>query len=334
MSWISASSRNPNRWRQAALSGAAVLILGAGVGACKPDAGSDTATASGWKEYDVTDKMDPNKKGFDAETTLTADDGESFDLKVECAPGFVNFTLDDYAKGAKIELGKAQNGDDAVFLQTRLDDAEVMNPRSDSQYNNEASIFFYDPDIAPRSIADGVGGAYGRVLNTSDSGSNPTGNAAAGLAGALTGLLSGPMLRATGAGTIKDLVAASTLKIEVPMTDARKPMLTIALKDPALRDFFGRCQRQTEARYPPKPPESAAPTTATAATIPDSGTQPSAAPAIPSARAARPSTENPNASSARPTSGQPASSWSFSGGVARPIGASPDGVQTSGGPRP
>jgi len=334
MSWKSASTRNPNRWRQAALSGAAVLLLGTSLAACKPDAGSDAPTASGWKEYDVTDKMDPNKKGFDAEATLTADDGESFDLKAECAPGFVNFTLDDYAKGAKIELGKAQNGDDAVFLQTRLDEAEVMNPRSDSQYNNQASIFFYDPDIAPRSIADGVGGAYGRVLDTSDPGSNPTGNAAAGLAGALTGLLSGPMLRATGAGTIKDLVAANTLKIEVPMADARKPMLTIALKGPALRDFFGRCQRQTEARYPPRPPESAAPPTTTAATIPDSGAQPSAAPAVPSASAARLSTENPDASSTRPASGQPPMRWSFSGGVAHPIGPGADSVQTSGGPRP
>jgi hypothetical protein len=235
------------------------LLLGTALVAtgCKRDSDTAAAVASAWQEYDITDKMDARNKSFDAEAKLTADDGEGFDAKAACTPGFVNFTVTDYTKGAKIEVQQTQNGSDAFFLRTKLDSADVVSAHSDIEFNNEASIFFYDPDIAFRSIADGIAGNYGRALNTS--GGSDAGNAVAAGAGVFAGMLAGPMLQLAAAGTIKDLRAANNLRIEVPMSDGRKPMLTIALRDPALQEFFGRCQRHSEKQYPPAPVQADAP---------------------------------------------------------------------------
>ena len=211
------------------------------------------ANPAGWRVVDKTDKMS-GAKSFDAEATIVADTGESFDLVAECTPGFISFTLDDEARDAKLEPG----GDNAYFLRTRLDERDVVVARSDMAYTNEASIFFYDPDIAPRSIADGVGGYYGRALaKNSDSSSDvasPVSKLMSGIASSMApGYLSG-----SGAGTIKDLEAASRLHIEAPMANGGRPMVTILLRDPALQAFYGRCQRQSDAQYPPAPPVAAA----------------------------------------------------------------------------
>ena len=122
----------------------------------------------------------------------------------------------------------------AFFLRTRLDDGDVTTAHSAVDYNNEASIFFYDPDIAPKSIADGFAGNFGRTVASApaDKDEQSTGQTVAKFAGALTGLFAGSVLETAGAGTIKNLEAASSLHIEVPMADDRKPMITIALAIP------------------------------------------------------------------------------------------------------
>ena len=204
--------------------------------------------SSRWQLADQTDKMSGDTS-FDAEAVLAADDGERFKLTAECNPGFVHFTIDDYAKGAKFALDHAQNGDEAYFLRTRLDDQDVSVAHSDADYTNSATIFFYDPVIAPKAISDGVSGAYGQTVPTNSSDANLA-KGVGGFMGKFAGLFAPTVLQVAGAGTIKDLQAAGRLRIQVTMANGHAPIVTIALRDPALQSLFSRCERQSDAAYP------------------------------------------------------------------------------------
>ncbi len=229
----------------------------------KPDGNSATAESNPngvWKLFDVKDDKLDKTSVEEAETTLTADNGRPFDLAMRCSPGFVTLKLSNYDKGTKFQEDHADNGDPAYFLPVKLDDGDVQNARSEIAYTNEATIFFFDPELAPRAIAEGVSDQYGHALKSvSGNSNNGMNQLAGGLMGMLSGLFSKGLLQVTAAGTVADLVKARRLAVEVPLRDGGKPLLQIDLRDPNLQGFFGECTEKAEKAFPPpKSPNVAA----------------------------------------------------------------------------
>ena len=216
-----------NRYRSFAI----LSILGAAVAA------GQTSAAAAWQLTEKTDKL-AGVTTIVASTTAVADDGARFQIDAACEPGFVDFTLT--TQGSATYQQSSTDQGLATFFRTRLDSGVIRSARSALQYTNQATVVFYDPDLAPLALA------RARQNALAPDHQNPW----AKLAADDTANTADGVFAITTPGTITDLRGASVFKLQPTLSNGRTPTLEIDLHDRSLQSVFAQCQAVNVAAAP------------------------------------------------------------------------------------
>lgn len=164
-------------------------------------------SAPTWELATKTDEM-TDLKTLQATRSELVTGGGQFAIKAECNHNSVAFTFDYFAeKGQDVHYVMTNRGD--VLVDARVDSNNAKSLTSTTNFNNEATIAFLNPN------ADVGGGANALLF----------------------GLVS--MLNSAGRPDI--LAKANILRIKIPLTDGREPIVAISLQNPTLQEFFTGC---------------------------------------------------------------------------------------------
>jgi len=176
-----------------------------------------------WSFRDTVDQM-TDTKGFEADLhARAADHGRSGTVEVTatCAAEVVKLDVV-YASDTDKKLGFQQAQPNRVNMRIRIDDAPVRTISAQSDYVNEAELFF--SEISPGQAMGDMRGPSGSRDVT-------------------------PLLRlfasAESAGTIDDLYGAHLVRLELPLANGDAPVLRITPRDdPEFQRFAARCKAE------------------------------------------------------------------------------------------
>ena len=165
----------------------------------------------------MNNKRDPmtDVTTFEATTSQEADGGGSFDITGQCDDGDISFVIDYFAEDDRKDVHYIMTNRGDIRYDLRLDNAESKSHLSGTKYNNEATVMFLAKKSNDRPSTSAAAAA-GKLLRT--------------LATAFYS-----------AGTPDQLLSARILRVRLPLTDGREPIVTLDLQDASLHQFFARC---------------------------------------------------------------------------------------------
>lgn len=186
-------------------------------------AGKATAAAGppvlSWEIRDEIDQIadKPIRKVFSGGTF---GDGVTLEASAFCDPIGMEFAFDTFRgkEGAPFAWK-----DDKVWPRLRIDGGEIRTTAAESDYTNEAKIVFYDETATAREL---------------------------GQTSPLASLASGwivSQMRSIAAGTLDELAAARSIRIELPLADGSANVVDLNPADQALAAMVKRCMSDLQA---------------------------------------------------------------------------------------